>query len=146
MAHPQQLAYFERIRELFAAAFADAENILEVGSQNINGTVRDLFPVHANYLGLDIGRGKDVDLVIPGELVELPDGWADISISTECFEHAKNWREILLNMIRITKPQGLILLTFAGKGRTAHGTLDSDSFSSPFTTTYYQNLGPDDVA
>jgi len=146
MAHPQQLAYFERIRELFAAAFADAEDILEVGSQNINGTVRDLFPVHANYLGLDIGRGKDVDLVIPGELVELPDGWADISISTECFEHAKNWREILLNMIRITKPQGLILLTFAGKGRTAHGTLDSDSFSSPFTTTYYQNLGPDDVA
>jgi len=146
MAHPQQLAYFERIRDLFADAFTDAENILEVGSQNINGTIRDLFTVDANYLGLDIGKGKDVDLVIPGELVELPDGWADISISTECFEHAKNWREILLNMIRITKPQGLILLTFAGKGRTVHGTIDSDAFSSPFTTTYYQNLGPDDVA
>lgn len=146
MAHPQQVAYFERIRNLFATVFADAETILEVGSQNINGTVRDFFAAHVNYLGLDVGRGKDVDLVIPGELVELPDGWADICISTECFEHAENWRDILLNMIRITKPQGLILLTFAGKGRAVHGTIDSDIFSSPFTTTYYQNLGPDDIA
>jgi glycosyltransferase involved in cell wall biosynthesis/SAM-dependent methyltransferase len=146
MTHPQQLAYFERIRDLFGPAFAKAENILEVGSQNINGTVRDFFATNTNYLGIDIGKGKDVDFVIPGELVELPDGWADIAISTECFEHAENWKDILLNMIRITKPQGLILLTFAGKGRVAHGTLDSDVFSSPFTTTYYQNLAPDDVA
>ena len=146
MAHPQQLAYFERISKLFAEPLADAKNILEVGSQNINGTVRDIFANHVNYLGIDLGQGKDVDLVIPGELVELPDGWADIAISTECFEHAENWRDILLNMIRITKPQGLVLLTFAGKGRAVHGTLDSDTFSSPFTTTYYQNLGPDDIA
>jgi glycosyltransferase involved in cell wall biosynthesis/SAM-dependent methyltransferase len=146
MTHPQQLAYFERIQDLFGSAFANAENILEVGSQNINGTVRDFFAANTNYLGIDIGKGKDVDFVIPGELVELPDGWADIAISTECFEHAENWKDILLNMIRITKPQGLILLTFAGKGRAVHGTLDSDVFSSPFTTTYYQNLAPDDVA
>jgi glycosyltransferase involved in cell wall biosynthesis/SAM-dependent methyltransferase len=145
MAHPQQLAYFERIRNLFVAAFADAVNILEVGSQNTKGTVRDFFGAHVSYLGVDLSRGKDVDLVIPGELVELPDGWADIVISTECFEHAENRRDILLNMIRITKPQGLILLAFSGKGRSVHGTLDSDAFSAPFTTTYYNNPGPGDV-
>jgi len=146
MAHPEQIAYFERISEMFRSDFANAGNVLEVGSQNINGTVRDFFANNINYLGLDIGRGDGVDLVIPGELVELPDGWADIAISTECFEHARNWKDILLNMIRITKPEGLILLTFAGKGRATHGTLDSDVFSSPFTTTYYLNLGPDDLA
>jgi glycosyltransferase involved in cell wall biosynthesis/SAM-dependent methyltransferase len=146
MAHPQQLAYFERVRNLFADAFANAENILEVGSQNINGTVRDFFAANINYLGIDLGMAKDVDLVIPGELIELPDSWADVSISTECFEHAEHWKEILLNMIRITKPEGLILLTFAGKGRPVHGTLDSDLFSSPFTTSYYRNLGPDDIS
>jgi glycosyltransferase involved in cell wall biosynthesis/SAM-dependent methyltransferase len=146
MAHPQQIAYFERVRNFFADAFANAQNILEVGSQNINGTVRDFFAPDVNYLGIDLGLAIDVDLVIPGELIELPDRWADVSISTECFEHAENWKEILLNMIRITKPEGLILLTFAGKGRPVHGTLDSDLFSSPFTTSYYQNLGPDDIA
>ncbi|MFN5117358.1 MAG: glycosyltransferase [Cyanobacteriota bacterium] len=146
MAHPEQIAYFDRISEIFRSEFANAGNVLEVGSQNINGTVRDFFINNINYLGLDIGSGDGVDLVIPGELVELPDGWADIAISTECFEHARNWKDILLNMIRITKPEGLIILTFAGKGRATHGTLDSDVFSSPFTTTYYLNLGPDDLA
>ena len=146
MAHPEQLAYFERIRNQFADSFVEAENILEVGSQNINGTVRDFFGANVNYLGIDLGMAKDVDFVIPGELIELPDRWADIAISTECFEHAEHWKDILLNMIRITKPQGLILLTFAGKGRPVHGTLDSDLFSSPFTTSYYKNLGPDDIA
>ena len=49
-------------------------------------------------------------------------------------------------MIRITRPGGLIIITCAGIGRATHGTVDSDEYSSPFTTDYYRNLGANDIA
>jgi SAM-dependent methyltransferase len=88
----------------------------------------------------------DVDWVIPGELAELSDGWADIVISTECFEHCDNWHLVFLNMARILVSGGLFVFTSAGTGRAAHGTIDSDEYSSPFTTSYYKNLDVDQVA
>ncbi|QNJ24461.1 hypothetical protein SynSYN20_00101 [Synechococcus sp. SYN20] len=59
-----------------------------------------------------------------------------------------NWPDVLSNMIRITRPKGLVIITCAGAGRPTHGTLDSeiDSSSSPFTSDYYKNLGVNDIA
>jgi hypothetical protein len=48
-------------------------------------------------------------------------------------------------MIRITQENGLLVLSIAGHGRASHGTMDSDVESSPLTTSYYKNLGPDDI-
>ena len=145
MAHPEQRLFFEELAKRFSTHFQTAQTILEVGSQNINGSIRDFFSEQSTYLGIDIGPAQDVDLIIPGELIQLPTGWADISVSTECFEHAKNWKDVLANMIRVTKPTGLVILTFAGFGRATHGTLDSEPESSPFTVSYYKNLVPDDI-
>jgi predicted nucleic acid-binding Zn-ribbon protein len=145
MAHPEQKQFFEELSRRFSSQFESASKILEIGSQDINGTVRDFFPNGSEYLGIDIGPGKCVDLIIPGELIQLPDNWADITISTECFEHAQNWQQVLENMIRITRPTGLVILTFAGFERTAHGTLDSLAEWSPYTASYYKNLIPEDI-
>jgi len=144
MAHPEQQKFFEQLKVLFPDHFSGKINVLEIGSQDINGTVRDFFQKGANYLGLDLGMAKGVDWTIPGELVELPDQWASICISTECFEHAATWEQILMNMIRITRTNGLLILSIAGHGRATHGTVDSEVGSSPFTISYYKNLGTDD--
>jgi SAM-dependent methyltransferase len=144
MAHPEQQKFFEQLKVLFPDHFSGKINVLEIGSQDINGTVRDFFQKGANYLGLDLGMAKGVDWTIPGELVELPDQWASICISTECFEHAATWEQILMNMIRITRTNGLLILSIAGHGRATHGTVDSEVGSYPFTTSYYKNLGADD--
>ena len=77
MAHLQQKKFFEDASQRFNHSFADAKKVLEVGSQNINGSVRDFFLIADEYVGVDIGEGKEVDYVIPGELLELPDAWAD---------------------------------------------------------------------
>jgi SAM-dependent methyltransferase len=145
MAHPEQQKFFEQLKVLFPDHFSGKINVLEIGSQDINGTVRDFFQKGANYLGLDLGMAKGVDWTIPGELVELPDQWASVCISTECFEHAATWEQILMNMIRITREDGLLILSIAGHGRATHGTVDSEVESSPFTTSYYKNLGADDI-
>lgn len=147
MAHQAQAEFLRSCFSRFVNLINSTENILEVGSQNLNGQIRDYFPSASlkNWLGIDIGAGDGVDFIVPGELIQLPSGWADVSVSAECFEHALQWRQIFKNMIRITRPGGLILLTFAGPGRPAHGTLDTDPASSPYTSTYYKNISPQDI-
>jgi SAM-dependent methyltransferase len=145
MAHPEQKDFFERLSINFSKHFSEACKVLEVGSQNINGTVRTFFPQASEYLGIDLGLADCVDWVVPGELLELPDGWADITISTECFEHCEAWEKVLKNMLRMTKPGGLVIFTCASTGRAAHGTIDSEEVSSPFTTSYYKNLDVDNI-
>lgn len=146
MSHPAQQKFFSEITKRFEDICCGEVKVLEVGSQNINGTVRGYFPNALEYIGVDIGRGQDVDWVVPGELLQLPDAWADIAVTTECLEHCNMWQEVFLNMIRMLRPSGLFLMTCASTGRAAHGTLDSDDYSSPFTTSYYKNLGADDIA
>jgi hypothetical protein len=146
MAHKEQKAFFQELSRRFSDIFTSASRILEVGSQNINGSVRDFFPNAREYLGIDLGLAANVDWVVPGELVELPDGWSDIAISTECFEHCEHWKKVFINMIRISAPRSLVIITCAGLGRPTHGTIDSDEFSSPFTSGFYKNLAVDDIA
>lgn len=141
MAHKQQQDFFEGLAVRFSERIDKVSRVLEVGSQNINGSIRQYFPNATEYLGIDLGIAPDVDWAVPGELIELPTGWAEVAISTECFEHCKNWEKVFINMLRIVAPGGLIIVTCAAPGRPTHGTNDSDEYSSPLTTSYYKNLG-----
>ena len=145
MAHQQQQLFIETILRQHQDLIDNATNVIEVGSQDISGSVRKFFGGSQAYIGVDLGKAPGVDLVVPGELLQLSTGWADISISTECFEHASGWIDILLNMIRITKEDGLVLVTCAGFGRPTHGTIDTNIYSSPFTASYYKNLIPEEI-
>ena len=40
--------------------------ILEIGSYNVNGKVRDLFLGSVKYIGIDLQEGPDVDIVMDG--------------------------------------------------------------------------------
>lgn len=68
--------------------------------------------------------------------------WAWISL--ECFEHNPFWTETFLNMLRLTRGDGLLLMTCATTGRREHGTSRRAPESSPFTVargwSYYRNL------
>lgn len=140
MAHPEQRDFFHRLQLWRKHDFEQADRVLEVGSQDINGSIRPMFPQASHYLGIDLGDADGVDWVVPGELIELPDGWADVVVSTECFEHCQRWDQVLRNMLRICRNGGLLILTCASAGRATHGTLDSEDWCSPFTQEYYRNL------
>ena len=60
MAHPEQAEFFSRVRTSYPAAF-DRVNVLEVGSLDINGSVRELFK-NCRYVGVDLQLGPGVDL------------------------------------------------------------------------------------
>ena len=144
MAHPQQAEFFETVRSHYAAHFK-AARVLEVGSLDINGSVRELFE-DCQYTGVDLQPGRGVDLACPGHLLALPTESFDTVISAECFEHNPFWRETLANMLRMLRPGGLVTISCATTGRKEHGTTRTNPDASPFTVQerwdYYQNLTP----
>lgn len=145
MAHQAQREFCERIRSRFQSKFDDpGAVILDCGSLDINGNNRYLF-ASSDYLGIDVGPGKNVDRVCRIHEFDAPNDTYDIIISTECFEHDEFYAESLLNITRMLKPGGLFLFTCATTGRPEHGTTRSDPGSAPFTNNYYKNLTAEDI-
>ena len=148
MAHPEQAEFFSAVRTHYPAAFAQAR-VLEVGSLDINGSVRELF-TGCDYTGADLQLGPGVDLACQGQLLAFPTGHFDTTISAECLEHNPFWRETVANMMRMTRPGGLVLISCATTGRLEHGTTRTNPDASPFTSAekweYYRNLTAADLA
>lgn len=147
MAHRQQRDFFKKVKGKYRSYFSNS-SVLEIGSLNINGTVRDFFKDTTSYIGIDIGPGPCVDLVCQGQDYAAPDNTFDVVLSCECFEHTPYWLEIFKNMIRVCKPKGLIIFTCATTGRIEHGTTKSEPTSNPLACstewTYYKNLTESD--
>jgi SAM-dependent methyltransferase len=142
MSHPEQLAFVDDVRAAFPRHFK-AARVLEIGSLDINGTIRNRFE-DCQYTGLDVAAGPGVDVVCQGQDYAAPDASFDTVISCEVMEHNPAWRETVKNMVRLTRPGGLVVMTCATWGRAEHGTARSDPGMSPLTVskgwTYYRNL------
>ena len=141
MAHFQQAEFIKSVKEEVPQYFKDTD-VLEIGSLNINGTVRDFF-VADRYVGVDVGPGPCVDVVVSGHEFRSEHRF-DCSISCECFEHNPCWKETFANMIAHCKSGGLVVMTCATTGRAEHGTERCLPQDSPLTLlkgwSYYQNL------
>jgi len=142
MAHPEQREFFTAVQTMHPEYFVGAD-VLEIGSLNINGTVRDFFTA-CNYVGVDVASGPGVDVVAFGENLKYPDRAFHTVVSAECFEHNPEWRATFVNMARMSS--GLVAFTCATTGRAEHGTRRSSPDSSPLTLDwdYYQNLTAED--
>ena len=142
MAHIEQREFFTAMAKRFPEYFRWC-NVLEVGSLNINGTVRDFF-TNCQYVGVDVGSGPGVDVVAHGENLTYKDDSFDVAVSAECFEHNPQWQATFMNMVRMT--HGLVMFTCATTGRPEHGTTRTDAGSSPLTADwdYYRNLEAND--
>jgi SAM-dependent methyltransferase len=89
-----------------------ARSTIEIGSANINGTVRDFFT--GAYVGVDIAEGNGVDRVGDSEQMEdASEAWS-VCISCEMLEHAhRPWRAVA-EMARITQHDGHVIVTARG--------------------------------
>lgn len=140
MAHDAQREFLDSCRTRFPELFKGV-SVLEVGSLDINGTVRDFFDAE-RYVGVDIGPGPGVDVVCAGQDLDYPDRSFDVAISAECFEHNPFWLATFTNMCRIA--DRAVLFTCATLGRREHGTARTSPADSPHTVaagwSYYRNL------
>lgn len=149
MAHIEQREFCESVKSKFPEYFKN-KKVLDIGSLDINGSNRDLFE-DCDYIGIDVGEGKNVDIVSVGHLFDAPDNTYDVIISTEVFEHDMFYEKTVENIIRMLKPSGLFLFTCAAPGRPEHGTLRQGEWCAPLLlqvskdwANYYKNLTPED--
>jgi SAM-dependent methyltransferase len=147
VADTDQIELIEIVKRHFPRYFKDAR-VLEVGSLDINGTIRSSF-TGCPYVGVDVAPGKGVDEVCQGQDVSYPSNHFDVVVSCACMEHNPFWAETMSNMFRMAKPNGLVIMTCATTGFEEHGTTRTTAHNSPLTVgigwEYYRNLGVADL-
>jgi SAM-dependent methyltransferase len=142
MSHIDQLKFIKEFKESYIINnFNKDINVLEIGSLDVNGNIRNLFDFTNEYTGIDLEKGPNVDLVLNGTNIDELNKNFDIIISCECFEHAKDWKLIFEKMCQISKPNSFIVISVASTGRVEHGTERSGNWQSPGNKDdYYLNL------
>jgi hypothetical protein len=133
VAHKEQQDFVAEVKARFLEFFT-GKTVLEIGSLNINGTVRTYFE-NCKYHGLDVVHGPGVDEVCWAH--EHDGGPYDVVISCESLEHDPYWRLTLKRMAGLLRPGGLLVITAAGTKRKEHGTRRSSPESSGTARTQY---------
>jgi SAM-dependent methyltransferase len=111
--------------EVLVAADVRGKHVLEVGSMNVNGSLRGhvLALGPASYVGVDFMAGAGVDVLCDARQLEQRFGKEvfEVVISTEMLEHAEDWRGAISSMKSVLRPGGIFLLTARGPGFPLHG-------------------------
>jgi len=142
MSHQQQLDFIKSVKDQLPEYFKGTK-VLEVGSLNINGSVRQFFEPD-QYIGCDLGEGAGVDIVCRGHELPYPNESFDVVISCECFEHDRHWDKTFQKMVDLVRKGGLVIFSCATIGRPEHGTTRTSPADAPFTNDYYRNLREED--
>lgn len=116
-------------------------SVLEIGSHDVNGSVRPLFQQASHYHGIDIAPGPGVDEVADASDWRAPRLY-DVVVSTEVLEHAPRWYDVLDNAWGALEPGGRLLFTFATDPRAPHSAIDGWEVRDG---EHYANVLPNDV-
>lgn len=92
--------------------------IVEIGSQNVNGGLREIFTTpYTNFVGLDFVPGNGVDKVLENPYV-LPynDNTCDIVLCSSVLEHSEMFWVLFLEIVRVLRRGGLFYLNVPSNG------------------------------
>lgn len=115
--HDTALSLGKLFFDTYAPLVGPNPRILDVGSMNVNGTLRDVAPKECRYLGLDIAPGDGVD-VVSKDPCEFPfeRGDFDLVVSTSCFEHDGMFWNTITEMLRVVRHGGYVYINAPSNG------------------------------
>ena len=117
--HPSALDNCETFFDVYSKFFSSTQKIkiLDIGSLDINGSLKSIVPHHFEYTGVDFQAGKGVDILIEDPYALPFQGQSfDIVLSSSCFEHAEMFWLSFLEIMRVLKPLGLFYLNAPSNG------------------------------
>jgi SAM-dependent methyltransferase len=92
-------------------------SILEIGSMDVNGSLRSHAPKDAQWTGVDLETGPGVDVVVEaGKPLPFEDSTFDLVLATSVLEHDPKFWQTISEMARVAKPNGLIYLNAPSGG------------------------------
>lgn len=115
-------------KQVAAHGLRDVSPVLEVGSYDVNGTVRPHFRA-ARYVGVDVIEGPGVDRVVASTAFPFDTGFFETVVSTEMLEHAEFPAPVLWEIWRVLRPGGVLILTTRSEGFPPHNPPDYHRFS-----------------
>ncbi len=144
--HPSAMENFKR-NWLAAEISIPGPRVLDLGGQDINGTVHDFILGRMNFYGqkltldvLDIEDGPGVTIVGDARRTDWWNGQPyDVVISTEMLEHLENWQHSVDVAHKVLRPGGWFIGTCASNGRQEHGATGAPV---PAEGEWYRNVDP----
>lgn len=114
--HPSALRNAKDFFEVYAKNI-EGGTVLDIGSQDVNGSLRQIVPSRFKYVGVDFEKAKNVDVVLENPYVfPFADEAADILITSSCLEHSEFFWLTWLEILRVVKPNGLIYMNVPSEG------------------------------
>ncbi len=91
--------------------------ILDVGSQDVNGSLRRFAPAGSSYVGADLAAGAGVDVVLRDPTaMPFEAGAFDVVVSTSCFEHDPMFWLTFTEILRVTREGAHIYINAPSNG------------------------------
>ena len=77
--------------------------IVDLGSLDVNGSIKNEIDFKCDYVGVDVSKGKNVDIVLDNPyILPFEDNTIDIVSSISTFEHVDFFWEIFKEILIIT--------------------------------------------
>lgn len=118
--HISSYLKMEQFSDIFLDKYRNKKiSILDVGSQNVNGSYRNIFnKPNWTYTGCDMAAGDNVDIVLSNiyNWKEIKTNTYDVVISGQCFEHIEYFWVTMLEISRVLKQGGLCCIIAPSSG------------------------------
>jgi len=118
--HPTAMANCQSFKNAYhdyMIGIDDEYKIIEIGSQDVNGSLRNIFPPGLEYTGVDFVDGNGVDVVLADPyILPFENESVDMILSSSVFEHSELFWVLYLEIMRVLKPHGLFYLNVPSNG------------------------------
>ena len=103
--------------------------VAEIGSYNYNSGIKKNILNELEYIGVDIQKGPNVDIVLNNPYkFPFEDNSIDFIISISVFEHTEFFWLTYLEILRVLKPDGLFFLNAPSNGKYHRYSTDNWRF------------------
>jgi len=139
--HKTNRFFLEYLKRKYPNYCSGDISVIEFGSLNINGSIREYLTPVKKYIGIDWRPGPDVDLVSLAHNVNL-DKKFDVVVSASCLEHDPHWEKTLESMERHLKTDGILYLSWSAAYGVSHccETAPDNKFHAPKVELVFNKL------